>query len=262
MLEMPDQELPKEANMNHQHSKDQRIVLAKWNSEECSKALREQNAVIDSKYDRLISEGYLTFEYLVGSEVYPEPEFFQRIVDSQVDVIDELRQLLKTYIGKLGEGGRQPWYTNAVPALGYAMRALVLLDVNSTDILRQYMIECDREHEKFCYHTIFSDLIRRRGWRDRSMLQLGIFMAICVEAGGQGRANLEHDGLLTAAASQTSPEEFARMVLQELNGVMDALWSDDPEVEGEAAWQLKGFCSDLNRSIPFQARVLEVLQPD
>jgi hypothetical protein len=49
--------------------------------------------------------------------------------------------------------------------------------------------------------------------------------------------------------------------LEELNKVMLSLWADDPEIDDETKWQLKGFCSDLNPQKPFEAQVLKELEP-
>lgn len=242
---------------------DQIIQQSEWSTKGCSNALRKQKAWISERDNNFDAVPHLGFVYLIGDEAYKEPEYFQRIVDGRVEVVDDLRQLLGVYLEKIGDGGegRQPWYSNTVPALGYAMRALVLLAPESIDLLKLYMLKCDREHEKFCYRTILPDLIQRHGWRDRGMIRLGVFMEICVEAGGQGRGSLDRDGLQTAAASQFSPCEFADAVLEELNRVMLSLWSDDPEFEAETKWQLKGFCSGLRPEKPFDAKVLEELKP-
>lgn len=242
---------------------NQMIQQREWSSEECSNALRMQRTWISERDDTFNAMPHLRFVYFIGNESYSEPEYFQRIVDGRLDVAEDLRQLLNVYLTKIGSGGegRQPWYSNTVPALGFAMRAFMLLAPESTDLFQQYMVKCDREHENFCYRTILPDLIQDYGWHDRKMIRLGVFMEICVEAGGQGRGGLDRNALLAAAASQFTPNEFADAVLEELKKVMLSLWSDDPEFEAETKWQLKGFCSGLNPDVPFDAKVIEQLKP-
>jgi hypothetical protein len=233
-----------------------RIVLAEWNQAECAKALREQKIRVEGGLEKLLvgqlpSARYLKFEYLIAEQTCSEPEFYQHIVDHRFDVALELRELLKRYLEKLGQGGegKQPWYSNAVPAMGYTMRALALLDANSTDILRAFMAKRDGEHEIYCWGTIVPDLIERHGWRDREMLRFGVFVVLNIRWGGSGGGDANCYGLLAAAENQVSPSEFADMVIAEIKKFeMEQQWNDQDEF-----WQLQEFCSDLDVNQPFQA---------
>lgn len=240
-----------------------RIVLAEWSRAECAKALREQKARIESNFEKLLAGATsggrsLKFEYLIGAETCSEPDVFQRIVDDRLDIVRELREVLTTYLDKLGQGGEgtQPWYTSAVPALGYAMRALVLLDPSSTDILRRFMTKRDGEHETFCWGTIVPDLIGRHGWRDRATLRFGVFVALNIRWGGLRVGDPNCYGLFTAAAQQVSVPEFSNMIIEEIEQFeMVQQWNDQNEV-----WQLEEFCAGLNVQEPFQSQLLEALK--
>ncbi|MGI9421959.1 MAG: hypothetical protein ACR2PA_02120 [Hyphomicrobiaceae bacterium] len=239
-----------------------RIVLSTWSRDECAKALGEQTARIRLHFDKLIvgrRSGHMRFEYLVCTETVTEPDFFQRIVDNELDLSLELRKLLTTYLDKIGEGGegRQPWYSNEIPALGPAMRALVLMDAGSLDILRTYMSKRDGEHEIYCWQEIFPDLIAQHGWCDDTMFSFGIFATLNVNWGGHSGFDRNRYGLLTAASKRYPASKFARMILTEI-AKFEARqqWNDQDD-----SWLLEELCQSLNPEESYQKQLLAELAP-
>ena len=113
------------------------------------------------------------------------------------------------------------------------------------------MAKRDGEHESYCWSIIVPDLIKRHGWRDRTMLQFGVFVVLNVRWGGSGGGEANCYGLLTAAETQVSASEFADMVIAEIKQFeMVQQWNEQDEV-----WQLQEFCSGLDLNRPFQAEL-------
>ena len=239
------------------------VVLKDWSLEACAMALREQRMRIDSQFESLVAGSQfaksLEFRYVVGDQNYEEAEFFQLLVDQWADVAQELRALLTTYLKKIGAGGEggQPWKHggSGTPALGHAMRALVLLDPDALDVFRVFLAKRDGEHEGYCRDTILPDYVRTHGWRNRKALRFGIYFTFNMLWGGGGCGPINGGGLMTAASCMVSPKEFVDLVTTEASALrLDPLWNDQDE-----GYYLSCFYTGLDKADPFQAAVGEAL---
>jgi hypothetical protein len=145
-----------------------RIVVDDWTAAACARGLNEQEKRIANDYEKIIVgrtfiAEFLNFDYVVAGQTYSEEAFFQRILDRDVDVVAPLRKLLVTYLGKI-EAGHHPWQSGVGPALCSGMRALILLDPESLDLLRLFLTKRDMEHENYCYRRIVTEFGERYGW--------------------------------------------------------------------------------------------------
>jgi hypothetical protein len=239
------------------------IVLKDWSREACAMALREQRMRIDTQFESLVAGSQfaknLEFHYVVGDETYEEAYFFHRLAGDRIDVAQELRALLTTYLHKIGDGGegKQPWQhgQGGIAALGSAMRALVLLEPDALDVFRAYLAKRDGEHEGYCRETILPDYLRAHGWRNRETLRFGIYFAYNMFWGGLTGGRVNSNGLMTAAAQMVSAGEFVAMLLAEAAAFnLDPQWNDQDE-----EFYLASFYAGLDKADPFQAQVGEAL---
>lgn len=174
---------------------------------------------IEAELADLIWGEYLRVRFVFEGRDLSEESFFRRLVDSELPVTRPLRQLILTYLEGI-EGG-EVWSDGeeGIAAFGHAVRALVLLDPESLDVLRLYMTKRDGEHECYCGDVIMPEFLKRYGWRDEAVLRFGVFFAINRIWGGlRPEAQIWNEyGLLDAASGMLKADAFADLVLAELH---------------------------------------------
>jgi hypothetical protein len=229
-----------------------------WSVQACDEALWELAKRIEADMPSMIWGETLRFRFAVAGEITNETEFFQRLLDQQINAVAGLRTLLLTYLDKIGVGGegRQLWQNGekGIAALGPALRALVLLDPDALDVFRIYLSKRDGEHEGYCRGTIMPDFVKTHGWRDRKALQFGIYFILNSFWGGFS-LNPNEYGLLTAASCMVSAKDFVGMLLGEVFAFNPTpQWSHQNE-EG----YLASFGAGLDEGDGYQAAVAHEL---
>jgi hypothetical protein len=101
----------------------------------------------------------------------------------------------------------------------HLLRALMLLDgAGSYDVMRAYMRQRDRERERFCFHSLYPELIRLNGWTSEGDVRFGIFVALDELRTGNwpGAGIWQVNGLIDAAPSIVSGTRLAEIVVDEI----------------------------------------------
>jgi hypothetical protein len=229
--------------------------LNDWGAESIARALKEQESRIANDFRELVIgrsyiAEFLNFDYVINGKIYSEEQFFEYLLDENVDVIVELRGLIATYLTKF-EGSHNPWQSEVGPALGSAMRTLILLDPDSLDLLRLFLVKRDMEHEDYCYRRIIVEFFERCGWNDERTLRLGIFSLLRGEP--LNPADLKRK-VLEAAAIQFDIDDLVELVIDEIEFVSGHSDEDESAL-------LRSWCADLDHSDSFQQKLLATLKP-
>ena len=184
-------------------------------------ALSSLRTRVEAELTDLIWGEYLRVRFVFEGSDVSEEDFYQALFKRELPVTQALRQLILAYLERIEGGeGSQPWSDGeeGIAAFGQAVRALVLLDPGSLDVLRLYMTKRDGEHESFCGDVVLPDFLKRHGWHDEAVLGFGVFFAINRIWGGRGPENRiwNEYGLIDAASAMMTAEAFAELVLAEL----------------------------------------------
>ena len=252
----------KEAFINYLKTRTAtRIILSDFNQTSCAKAIHEQTIRLKRDYKNMLIGTRifysLKFFYNISGVERDEIEFFQLIIDTKIDIVSELRELLFTYINQVKGNGNwvQPWQTTEIPGLGSAMRALLILDSESIDLFRQYLEIRDGEHESYCSNEILPDYVQTHGWRNKDALRFGIYASLNAFWGNVSDGNPNKCSLLEAAAELVTAEEFTDMLISEATTFsLDPLWNNQDQ-----DWYILNFLSYLDTADQYNKKIIDTL---
>ncbi|MDB2407797.1 hypothetical protein N9W17_04650 [Jannaschia sp.] len=151
-----------------------------------------------------------------------QKDVFAEIVTRDLrGTVPAIRELLAAYRVAFGGEDRrykQPWYEgdDSIASLGYALRALILLDVGSLSDWETY-VEGRNEHEGFSI-SLFPEFAARHGWSDPRVVEAAIFIAVEKIRAGYGPACSKwiEDGLFDRAEFSVNPEWLSNAILRRI----------------------------------------------
>lgn len=194
-----------------------KVQVSGWTTEACDAALTKMTKRMARNFAAVTWGRNLRLNFEVAGEPCTEQRFFDEIVSRNLPLQSVLRDLLATYLKKIGKGGegRQLWQSEEVPALGFAMRALVLLDASALDVFREFVRKRDAEHESYCRRVILRDFVARHGWRDIEAVKFGVYFHMHLEQSGLVGFKLDTYGLVTAAEHLVPADVLAGIIVKE-----------------------------------------------
>jgi hypothetical protein len=164
--------------------------------------------------------------FKVGKRSMSEIVFFRRLTQERIPVASVLREFLTTYLDtqlpivETKRIFRQIWGPENQGALGPAMLALLRLDPSAHDVFRVYLAKRDGEDETYSTDVIMKIYIQETGWRDRAMIGFGVYFALIRHRDGRlalAGGLLNEYGLLPAAEAMINADDFASLVMQEID---------------------------------------------
>jgi len=189
-------------------------------------ALQRLTHDVRERLPDLLHRDVFELSFKVGQRTMTETAFFARMTRERIPVASALRDLLTTYLAvqpRVVEAKgffRQIWGPTNQGALGPAMQALLRLDPNAHDVFRDYLAKRDGEHETHSTDVIMKIYIQETGWRDRAMVSFGIYFALIRHRDGRialAGGLLDEYGLLHAAEGMIDADEFASLIMQEID---------------------------------------------
>lgn len=174
----------------------------------------------------LLQNDVLEFSFKVGKRGMSETAFFAAVTRERIPVAAALRELLTTYLAvqprviEAKRMFRQIWGPEGQGALAPAMQALLHLDPDAHDVFRGYLAKRDGEHETHSTDVVMKRYVREAGWRDRAMIGFGVYFALIRHRDGRSALAgglLDEYGLLQAAARMIDADDFATLVMQEID---------------------------------------------
>ena len=234
-----------------------RIEITDLSANACIQGIQEAARRIDWQLDRMIVKNSLTFNFITPHETFDEKSFYSQVVDSGYAAAAALRALLNSYVARVGAGeGTNPWCDpqNGVAGLGYALRALVILDPNSLDVFRAYAAKRDGEHEVYCCRVLFPEYVARHGLKDEAAIRFGVYLTINQMWGGLTIDRVPF-GLMEAAKVFVPPKRFYEILMQEIQAFnLKPQWSDQTK-----DWYRDEFSRMLDRTDSYQQAILATI---
>lgn len=200
-----------------------RIVAEGFDQASCNKALSEMTKLIEEDLGSLIWGNRLEFSFTIAGEEYDEGEYFSELVEKMLPVQAPLQRLVQAYLAAKDKSkGRclqtyapsvAPDHFAVVPAMGPALRALLLLEPASIRILYGISRIIDHEHDTYL-PAVIADFVRRHGSTTVDRVKTVVhYMRIPENRGPQG---FEGFGLFADAENFLSPSEFAKIICGEV----------------------------------------------
>jgi hypothetical protein len=200
-----------------------KIVSEGFDQASCNKALSDMTQLIEGNLGSLIWNNRLEFSFAVAGQEYDEGEYFAELVEKMLPVHAALKKLVEAYLAAIAKFNGTYLQTYApsvapddqkvVPALGPAIRTLVLLDPSSIRLLCSVFRIIDHEHDSYLA-TIISDFARRHGLSTRDRVKTVVdYMRVPENRGPPGFDGFD---LFADARKFLSPTEFARIVCEEI----------------------------------------------
>lgn len=202
------------------------VIVRDFSAPAVADGLRQLAGDIGERLGDLCQDDVLELSFKVGRRTLTETRFFGRLAADHVDVAAELRQLLLAYLRaqpavvEAKQLFRQLWGPEGQGALGPAMQALLRLDPAAHDVFRTYLALRDGEHETHSTDVIMKDYVAATGWRDRAMIGFGIYFALIRQRDGREAlfgGLLDEYGLVEAAAAMIGADEFAALIVAEID---------------------------------------------
>jgi hypothetical protein len=172
--------------------------------------------------------------------------FFNRFVDNNwTEAVPVLRRLMLAYLNNIaGDEGGMPWHTNGQAQS--ALRALMLLDVNSYDVYRLYIVKGDPEHDHGPYE-FYAEFAGHHGIAGEEDIRFGIYLTLIACQ----ITDTDPSALLQSAERLVTPERFADLVIEEAQRHRDGFWNDCGETYIDYLRNQRGTA--------FVRRVIEIL---
>lgn len=153
------------------------IVASEFSARSCGEALRGMTRLIQQDFEGLIWGERLEFHFIVGETRHDEGEFFRELMERQLLVRTELKDLLDAYINQATRGPGRRYLKNlspsvavgdypVIPALGPALRTLLVLDPESIQIFKSFAACVDLEHDTYLRSVVLMEYARKRGWAE------------------------------------------------------------------------------------------------
>jgi hypothetical protein len=232
------------------------VKVASWSDEDCNAALAKLASRVEANLQDMIWDQDLVLSFTVNGEVFAQRDFFNRLVVSRINAVQELRRLLSAFVEAQSQMKTRCWEDGEAGAYGLAsaLRALVLLDRRSIDLWRRYLCVRDGEHEAFCHDLLLPEFIEMHGWSDQEAIRFGIFCAVNWAWGCGGYTSHPGRELLRAAARMMSVEEFVDTLSDEVrHRAWPDLWKDQTD-----AWYFSGFAASLDRNSRYEMSIAEL----
>lgn len=234
-----------------------RVELSEVSAGAVDLALLDVSRRIEANFEKMIGKYTFRLYFVVGHRQISEPEMFQTIIDQEMPVTEGLRAVLSAYLEQVKPDARnQLWYEDeeGIGALGYALRALVLLDPDALDIFRLYLARRDTEHEGFCLNVVLPEFVEKHGWRDEKALRFGVYCAIN-GFNGAGFDRKDAYSLIVAASRMVDAKSFAKLVIDEASNMdLKPQWNHQT-----TPWYISNFGAILDQDEPYQAEVAQCL---
>jgi len=191
---------------------------------------------IRERLSELIIDETFELSFKIGDKTASEVNFFKRIAAENMPIAPVLRDLLKAYLDTqpdpLESKGAQTqiWGPQDRGALGPAMEALLKIEPGAHDLFREYLAKRDGEHETYSTDVMMKNFVKDNGWKNEAMIRFGIYFALIRQRDGRS-ANpgglLNEYGLITTVKKTMKADEFAALILEEINHfVMKFGWDD------------------------------------
>jgi hypothetical protein len=189
-------------------------------------ALQRLTHDIRERLAALLQREVFELSFKVGERTMSEIAFFACLTQERIPVASALRELLETYLTvqpRVVEAKgffRQIWGPENQGALGPAMLTLLRLDQSAHDVFRDYLAKRDGEHETYSTDVLMKTYIQETGWRDRAMVGFGVYFALIRHRDGRlalAGGLLNEYGLLPAAEAIISADDFASLIMQEID---------------------------------------------
>ncbi|MCJ2130070.1 hypothetical protein [Methylobacterium sp. E-045] len=217
------------------------VVVEAFSQAAVAEGLRRLTHDIRERLADLLQTDVLELSFVVGGRAMTETAFFARVSRDRIAVVPMLRELLTTYLDvhprAVEARGlyRQIWGPKeSHGALAAAMLALLRLDPDAHDVFRGYLARRDGEHETYTTNVMMKTYIAETGWRDRAMIDFGVYFALIRHRDGLINLNggfLEEYGLLDAVESMMSADDFAEAMLGELDRFVEI-----PDIDCRFGW--------------------------
>lgn len=232
------------------------IPVKGWTQQAVNEALVDLGSRFEAGLDDLVSGNGLTLLFKHRSAFLDEWTFFEKLREKELVDIPILRELLTRWCDALGD---RQWYftsdeTRAAGPMSGALDCLASRDGNCHDILRQYCLKRDGEHESYSRDVVLLGFLERGKLSEIDTLRLAVFFVFLRDQ--DGRFSVEDGkvvypwnelGILQAARSQIEPHDFAQLIFDEA-----AQWGENAKGTNDV---INGLAGDLDLSEPWDARL-------
>ena len=197
------------------------LSAASWSSERAIGLVDDLAERMEHGTSALIRCGSINVRFVIAGEVVSNTAFFARFVDERwVNAAPALRRLLTAYLeGIEGGEGCMPWHHQGGGS-GFALRALMLLDLDAYDVYRLYLDKGDLEHDQWPYN-FYKEYVDRRGWRNEADVGFGIYLTML----GCSDTDVDANHPIQAAERLMSAERLVEIIRAEATRLNKTDWT-------------------------------------
>ncbi len=218
------------------------VKLGGWAPEKVTAALAALQTKLTDEFDTVVSTYGPSIQIHSGSTFLSEQKFFRKVGDKDIDVVAEIRMLCAAWYETLRTRDRVFAGSEGNPGapLSAALAYVAERADDCADLIRDACIWRDGEHEDFTRDVVLRGYIERLGMDHSDGLALAVFEPLLFEVDGRSHvkdgkiiSEWVRNGVLDAARTRLSPEDFVAQVLRERNRFpTNSHWTQRPGLEG------------------------------